>query len=507
MILRKPYAFLIKYFKYIHALLALLYVYLAFRTSSLLNYYNSIIKGTIGSTSALDYIDKLPFFVIILTFIICGILFVLMNHKKKPKLMYIIMVLLYIVVFVVISIVHSGLESIYGSGLDAKTKLLYRDFLRIILVFQYISIFLMTIRAIGFDIKKFNFSEDLHSLDIEITDDEEVELVMGVDKHKIVQKFYRRVRELKYYFAENKIFVLIMVGVIAFIGLSSISIDKTFVNKEYKENQEFSSDSFSMNILNSFLSSNSYDGTNLSKDKTFLIINLFISPLKQNKSLNLANMSLKVNNNSYKALKKYNKYFKDIGGGYENQIIKNSRNYIIVFQIPNEEIGKKMYISYVGSSREIKIKLSPINLDTNVFENEYKLGDTIGFENSTLSGSSFMVNSYEVMSKYSLSYTDEINGKSYEGKKNISSVSNTILKLNVSSNLRSGISTIDLLNDYSKIKYKKGEEEFETRIISNKTPNDATNNFYLEVNKDLESADSIWFEVQIRSAKYKYILK
>ena len=178
MILKKPYAFLIKYFKVIHGILAILYIYLAFKTSSLLNYYNAFISRTVGSSNAINYISKFPFFIIILTFIICIILYILMNYKKKPKTLYALLVLIYIAVFVVISMSYKGLEIIYSNVLESKTTLLYRDLLRITLIFQYISIVFITIRAIGFDIKKFNFSEDIHTLDIDINDDEEVELVI-----------------------------------------------------------------------------------------------------------------------------------------------------------------------------------------------------------------------------------------------------------------------------------------------------------------------------------------
>jgi len=174
MILKKPYAFLIKHFKLIHGVLAVLYVYLAFKTSSLLNYYNAFISRTVGSSNAINYVSKFPFFIIILTYIICITLYILMNYKKKPKLLYAILTLIYIAVFVIISISYGGLNTIYTSVLDSKTTLLYRDLLRIILLFQYISIAFITIRAIGFDIKKFNFSEDIHAMDIDITDDEEV---------------------------------------------------------------------------------------------------------------------------------------------------------------------------------------------------------------------------------------------------------------------------------------------------------------------------------------------
>ena len=507
MILKKPYAFLIKYFKVIHGILALLYVYLAFKTSSLLNYYNAFISRTTGSSTALSYVTKFPFFIIILTFIICIILYILMSYKKKPKLLYAVLVLIYIAVFVVTIMSYRGLNIIYSSVLDSKTTLLYRDLLRIVLIFQYISIAFITIRAIGFDIKKFNFSEDIHSLDIDITDDEEVELVMGVDKHKITQKINRKMREFKYYLEENKIFASIMVAAIVLLALSTITIDKAFINKEYKEGETFSSDTFNMNITNSYISKKTYDGNTLSDKYSYVVLNLFISPIKLGKKLNTAQMVLTIGDTEYKVNKKLGKVFKDIGVGYENQVINNARKYILIYEIPDTEVKKDMYVQYAGSAKTTKINLSPISLDTNGEEKEYKLKEKLDFSNSILNGNSLQINNYEINQKFPITYTYDIDGKTYEGKKNISSLNNTILKLDIEANIESSLSIKDILMDYSKVKYSKESNEYESGFISDKTPSNSTNLLYLEITKNIENADNIWFETSIRNIKYKYVLK
>ena len=257
MILKKPYAFLIKNFKLIHAILTALYIYLAFFVSGLLNFYNGFINGSIGKLNAVNYLSNIPYIVIVASIIVCLILFILMKYKKKPKFLYLLLILIYIVDLVIILIATNGMMTIYNNVLETKTVLLYRDLLRIILIFQYGTIVLTTIRAIGFDIKKFNFSEDIGNLNIDVTDDEEVELTMGFNQHKFTQKLNRKIRELKYYYAENKLFVLISLAVIILLGLSTITIDKTIVNKVYKQNETFSSDNFDMQITNSYIISKS----------------------------------------------------------------------------------------------------------------------------------------------------------------------------------------------------------------------------------------------------------
>ena len=65
MILKKPYAFLIKNFKLIHAILTALYIYLAFFVSGLLNFYNGFINGSIGKLNAVNYLSNIPYIVIV----------------------------------------------------------------------------------------------------------------------------------------------------------------------------------------------------------------------------------------------------------------------------------------------------------------------------------------------------------------------------------------------------------------------------------------------------------
>ena len=58
MVFKKPYGFLIKYFKIIHLLLTGLYIYLAFKVSQILTYYNGFILGTASKLDAIKYVTN-----------------------------------------------------------------------------------------------------------------------------------------------------------------------------------------------------------------------------------------------------------------------------------------------------------------------------------------------------------------------------------------------------------------------------------------------------------------
>ena len=249
MIIRKPYAFLIKNFKLIHLILTGLYIYLAIKVNNILTYYNNFIAGNESKLNAIKYMTNYYLIAITLSIIICLIIYALMRYKKKPKLLYLILIILYLIVALIINISYKGLDTIYISVLDTKTQRLYRDLLRIIIVFQYISIVFNLVRGLGFYIKKFNFKEDISDLELDITDDEEIELTMG-NTEGLQRKLRRQLRELKYYYKENKLFINIIIIVVILILASTITVDKQIVNKTYNENEIILTDSFNINVLN-----------------------------------------------------------------------------------------------------------------------------------------------------------------------------------------------------------------------------------------------------------------
>ena len=62
----------------------------------------------------------------------------------------------------------------------------------------------MFIRSLGFDVKKFNFKSDLKELEITDKDSEEIELNLNFQTYKAERTIRRFIRELKYYYLENK---------------------------------------------------------------------------------------------------------------------------------------------------------------------------------------------------------------------------------------------------------------------------------------------------------------
>ena len=106
MIVRKPYAFLIKYFKVIHLIIAALMCYLLYKSynivtffmESVANNYNAIMSGQVAGL----YINYFMYGAIVLILFSLIAIYYLLSHKNKPRKFYMASILYYIILFVVL---------------------------------------------------------------------------------------------------------------------------------------------------------------------------------------------------------------------------------------------------------------------------------------------------------------------------------------------------------------------------------------------------------------------
>ena len=503
MILRKPYGFLIKHFRLIHLLLTLIYIYLAIKVNNMLRYFNNFINGIESKLNAIKYINNYYLIAIILSILICLVIYALMRYKKKPKLLYLILIAIYLAIAIVINYSYNGLYNIYISTVSAKDLRIYRDLLRIIIIFQYITIFFTLIRGLGFDIKKFNFKEDLAELDLNVSDDEEVELTIG-STEGLKRKIRRQLRESTYYYKENKLFIKSIIAILIVIIAFTLLINKKVVNKEFKEGDQIETDKYSFIVQNSYLTKKSYDGSIItSSDTIFLVAKIAIASKVGKTELNTGNMILKTASGSYTINTKYTSYFKDLGVGYKDQIISEWKTYLFLYSIDENDINKKIQINYTGNK---KINLNPINIDETDKESHYKTGDTLDLSTTLFGNGTLNINKYDIKNIFAYNYEYEVNNKKYNSKINIISPNKTIIYLNLNYQSTRDISNYDFITNYGIIKYKLNNSEYSTTFI-NKAPASEKNDLYLEVDKEIENASSIWLELNIRNKKIIYTLK
>ena len=505
MILRRPYGFLIKHFKLIHLFITGLYIYLLVKVNSILNYYNDYLGGTANRLNAIKLTNKLYLIAVILSIVLCIIIYALMRYKKKPKLLYFILIILYILISLVINISYSGLNQIYVfNSLELKTARLYRDILRITTIFQYISIAFTLVRGLGFDIKKFNFKEDYADLGIELEDDEEVELSLGTNEG-IFRRIRKKIREYTYYYKENKLILVAIIGVIALVILVTVILNVKVINKVYSENEVVPTDSFNFDVTSTYITSRSATNTILTdENETYVIVKMNITPYTRGSRINTGYIVLEVGKNKYTLVEKNSNNFSDIGNLYINQSLISGSTYIFPFKIPKNKINDKMRLIYLERT---KINLNPTYLDQEERTKEYKLKEELNFKDSIISNGYINIKSIDIKDSFTYDFTYQIEDKSYTSKLNIKSISNTLLNLKLTSSLPDKITLYELLEKYGKIKYKVESKEYTSNLMNNKTPGIYTEGLFLEVDKEVEKASKIWIEITIRNMKYIYNLK
>lgn len=503
MILRKPYGFLIKYFKHIHLILCAIYIYLAIKTNSIYQYYNAFISGSESKLNAIKYVNNYYLIGIVASIIISLVVYTLMKYKKKPRLLYLILIGLYIVVGTIISVSYEGLYTIYISVLSTKTLRLYRDILQMILWVQYVPIVFVLIRGLGFDIKKFNFVSDAQELGLDIGDSEEVELTIN-NTENTKRKLHRGVREFKYYYLENKVFIHIIIAIIIVIGISTYTIDREFINKKYQENELVVSNNFSIKVLNTYVTSKNYLGNTVGNmNENFVIVVLNIQSNLGKQKFNSANLILNVNDNSYSSKVRYGGSFTDIGVVYQNQLISGNNTYLFLYPVLKTDIDKEIELVY---AEEKVISLSPSYLDKDITTKEIKMGEVFDLSTTIMKSGSFKVSSYELGKSFDYLYNYVILDKEYTSNMVISNNDNAIIHLVIDSNLNN-LSNFEFLSNYAKLKYKVEDSEYTSSVFLNQTPNNYNDGLYIAVDSNLMDASDIWLEITIRDKKIIYVLR
>ena len=190
MILRKPYAFFIKHFKLLHFILIILMFYSIYNTKQILDFFNEYSMTNINLFGQ-DLIEPLfpkllQFMPFLITIILLIILFVL-AFKKKPFVFYLFLILSNIYNGILFQIALSTVYDLTTKVVDTRIVMLVRDLIFISFIIQLVGIIITSVRAVGFDIKKFEFDIDLRKIDITEEDREEVEVQINFDKNLFIR--------------------------------------------------------------------------------------------------------------------------------------------------------------------------------------------------------------------------------------------------------------------------------------------------------------------------------
>lgn len=514
MILRKPYAFFIRYFKIIHVLISISIGYLIYQTSLLLSFFSEYLNSTVsvvGQELVSNLFSNILFIIPIVVVALSLIILTVMFRKNKPYKFYIINTFLFIVIFVLFVYSKSVLESMESAILNIRVVKLTHDLLVLTMMAESITFLFFFTRGIGLNFKKFDFSSDLNKLSISDSDKEEIEVNISFDVNEKRRNLRRNLRNIKYKYIENRF--KINIGICAFIIILCFGIYYFgfYIKNNIKEGTLITSNGVNYTVNGSYLLK--IDNKNL------LVIDIDLSSYLKDKTIYLKDMILDIENYRITNTSKYCDKLSDIGVCYnQNTLTGNFENYIIVYEIPDIYVKSKMILEYVTLSENKKVDLNPTTLNDNKKEYNYKIGDTLSFTEKSLKAINFNITSIELQKNIKLQYE-------YCTKKNTCVTSYEIIKPSIDTNFDKSVlkldieynsennaynSFYDLLSRYAHIEYYingnmyKQNNLFE-QISSLKAP--SKNVVYIGVNSNIEASEKINIVFELRNNRYVYLIR
>ena len=444
------------------------------------------------------------------------IIYILLKQKDKPKLLYILMIINYLVFIIFAIVSRMTINTITIENIAPKSARIIRDINLILFLIQIVFTSFLLIRTFGFDIKKFHFGEDLQFLEIDVTDDEEVELTTGVDTDKMIRKLEMKKEDLKAFYLENKIIILLIAVLLVIVIPATLIIRNNTINKKYSENEVIDLNNFNFKITNSYISKYDYKGNKLLKESnSYVIVKFNITNLGDEKrGITLDNLRLEVNNNIYLPTTTHYSYFIDIANGYYSQEIDpdTSKDYIAVYIVSDEDISSSMIVRYTDKitykDSEVNINykrivISPKLLDKMIDADSVSLNEKLDFSDSLLDKTTLILTTCGIKEKYTYTYNNV--------DKYIINENGLVLKLSYAFDIAPSISYItdfnNFINKYATIVYTYNNKEY-TLSISNITPTTyKENDVFISVDETIKNATNIKLVFNIRNIEYVYIIK
>ncbi len=537
MILKKPYAFLIKKFKLIHLVLTLLVLFVIVKTNAINNFFSSYVKNNysavITDNFKSNFINAYLYLSIIGIIIILIFILFLLKYKNKKERIYTGYVAYYVVLIIALIFMGNYFDSLEKEVLSPEMANILKDISLIVLLPQFPLIIVTTFRTLGFNVKQFDFSSDIKELEITSSDDEEIEFSVSFDTYKAERNTRRFIREFRYYIREN-VFVMILLLII-FTGVG--------VNYILKNNSKIKSGSFNLNqvvyfnnletsVLNAVITNTDTGGSIISKDKHYILLKVSINnTTSKDITINPEEYSLynKTKNISIKPSVGYSNYFKDYGISIGVPYIRRETSYVVVlpYEIASKDIKDK-YEFRLYKSMIVKnnisypvydiLKLKPTILDAVSDVSKVGLKEKITFNNTILNNSFIRINEFVVSDSYTYEYErcikDECStyyDKLTPGVFNISEktllVMKTDFELDNTTDYAKSFKTLDLFaTDFISVIYHVDDIRYISKAETIVSKYDDSL-LILKVDKYLKDANRIDLAITIRNKRYIVQLK
>lgn len=543
MVLKKPYAFLIKHFRLIHWILLIPMFYLIIKTKAIVGFFSDYIayQYSLNFISAFvslagQYINILMYVAVVFILIVMIFITLLLQNKKKPARFYSIAILYYIGLFVMISACLGFFNSIQDGTMSSVAARIIRDLSYMVHYSQYVFIAFMITRGLGFNVKKFDFKSDLIDLEIDSEDDEEFEFLVGLDTYKTKRSIRRFFRELRYYYLENKFICTAIIIVVVGILLTLFYTNNQVYDKVYKENERFSFGAVNVIVKDSFISNLTLNGKEINPKKTYLILQISVfNNFRDDQDFNYANFQAHIGKQHISPNISLGNYFMDYGNPYNGSPIKGNtdvdkreHSFILVYELDKSIAAKKINMlafsrydtSPGGLGAVLKtVELKPTTVNSKVITNHINKGMNINLKGTPLKDTSATIIDYEISNRheYRAQYCSTTN-VCREVSTDITITGSdlgryTLLVLDydlsldeASSYMYSDKNFITFFTDFLQIKYKvNGNENIVSANVLN--PVNYKDKLVLKVPTNIQIASEIEAIITVRNVSYSIKLK
>ena len=516
MIIRKPYAFLIKNFRKIHILLLIIGIYILYKTIDVSRFVYDFLK-----VGVYDYyenpIDRhltwMMLFLSLLMFAGSFAILLVLRHKKKPWKTYLIPSVCYLLLYFVLKMI-GGFFNSYTTIIDTTNLRLSNDLLFAFLVLQVPSLGVFLMRLLGIDIKKFNFNADLESLDFTDEDREEVEISINFDFDAVKRMFRKFLRYLGYFYKEHKMLCKFFISCFAIFLIYQSYLFIFVTHRVYRQGQLYNANGYTITINDSYITGKDSAGNVIHKGTRFVIVEVTVKNNSESRTLDTTNFHLKYGNRSFSTTEKtYQDEFYDLGTCYSavKTIQKGEEStFILVYNI-GKAVFKSRFVLYYQEKGGIyklrKLKLKITNLDKKIKPVSLKTGDFFEI-NVRNKEDNVSFDSYSISD--SITYrVDQCksNGCVQESQTYQAPEGYKILTLNFASDAYEAKNMIDFLTKYGKIIYKdsKGKEATIDINVAVKK-NYLGKVVFIKVPEDMDILQPVILKVVMRNQEYDYHL-
>lgn len=525
MVLKRPYAFIIKYFKVIHLGILACLIFILYSMYGIYDFLGMLLNtNTFTHSAAVNYVDNILYVVPLIIAALSLIIFILFREKKKPYFVYLGLII-YCAIFMIAYFWISGrLEAIAKSTLTISDIMLYRDITGMVILPQFFFIVICFIRGVGFDVKRFNFNKDVKDLEIVDEDSAEYEVMIGQNFYIYKRRFRRICREAKYYFLENKY-------AIGMISLGILLVSSGFGYKYYYDyikkidtSELVSINGISYAVNAAYVTSYDYTGKLISSKSKYVVVDMTFQNTNMNaQAIDLGAIFLEVGANRFSPITTKNTRFYDLGSPYyDGQLLPPNEfvNGTLVFELPRKTTGNNFSLkvrNQILDDAKIlatykKFNVKAMNIDTNMKDRQYSLNESINSNIVNKNNFNIKVINYDLFDTYEYKYAvcDDYGCRLRSSVLSSSSTPNsTLLEIDYVGQIDNDALFTNTLNTYTKLfnnmvtigyTYANKNYTVNAKVVDK---GDIDGKIFLLVNKNILYSTDMWVTFNFRNNQYR----